>query len=303
MGYINRRLCAVLGLVTITFIYAQDSKGNDTTKVFQTKATIKAHAIYKIKHLPELHIFPSLPVISTVDSLIANLEKDIVSSINFTLDTFFIKGLRVHNRLLKVPLQNSIVKESLIIRIPNRRLPLKKWFIVIYDFQGNKVKMFQGKGNFPEFIIWNGVTDNIKIAIPGEPYTVRAFGIDKNGFKTGTLWLTTLSFKAIKAHLPKGDVLSIDAKYIFSEDSGELKPDAYKHLTDVLNFIKDHFNQKIDIIIYANEEDVARMRIETLRNFILQRVLIQKNLLQIRSQLQMPGAPVHPRIEVFATRI
>jgi hypothetical protein len=139
------------------------------------------------------------------------------------------------------------IRPEPIMRFRTKFKKLASWRFGIHRNDGQTFRIYEGKGNPPEYISWDGRGDEGESFIPGQNYSYSFTAIDKASNKR-VFPGETFSVPAAYLSRPKGVEVGIASSELFTDDGLNLMPTAKDLAREVANLYR-YYSHKGNISI------------------------------------------------------
>ena len=293
-----------LWLVLFGFLVAQETAGQDTTG--QTTGgsnqqlgveEVKAKAEIRIEDAkkPPLRIVPD--AFSPVDSVIQAKERLITVQSVAVVERAIDQTVKSHSPYLRVPVETQVIQTQVRIPLPRiQRKDIAHWQVEIVNSLGERVATVEGTGRPPEFVTWEGRYGTRQWVIPGEPYSYRLIVETRDGARRSFVG-TPFKVQGFALQTDEGYRLRVALGLLFEPRRSELSSGADDVLTDILNRIKEHHPQQVEVHLYAKDTYLMQPRLEELRRSFTRSLPLQSGALKFQSHY-LTGSPSYEMLEV-----
>jgi len=261
--------------------------------------TVVGTAEYKIEDAMKPIVDLQLKPFEPIDSFILMKEKGLEKRLPAGIDKELSEVVKLNNPFLRRPVYPQMVVNKIVIELDKFPKP-DNWKIEIYNSAGIPVKTFEGRGDLPKKIEWDGISDKgTPVIRPGERFTYRVYLERKSGAKRREVReIPEIVGFAISD--PKGDnMVYLNTDYIFQPGRANLQPDGEERIVEMLNFVKEKYrgNGLVEVYVYATNNFLYEDRAKVLQELILKNAPIDPEKLKIKQGYFGSGAK-YERIEV-----
>ncbi|MCS7250477.1 MAG: hypothetical protein N2323_03985 [candidate division WOR-3 bacterium] len=233
----------------------------------------------KILKLPQIDPFNLLSEKFSLKDI--ELNKEIVK---FT-DSIFLSHSFLSFPYFRLPLKEKVLKENLIIFLPEFEKGVKNWELIIYSQKGEIIKRINNKGEPPKAIYWDLKKENGEYINVDEIYYAIFTASDFLGNETKIL-TPTFFFDGLIYQEKNKKIILINPEKIFKEETKEIKEEGFKIIEEICNIIKNDLPKEIIINFFTKKENYLLEQIKILEEEIKKRVSLNKSSLKIYPQFQ-----------------
>jgi len=191
------------------------------------------------------------------------------------LDSNFLPLFLLNFPYLRIPIKKELLKENLIIFLPDIQKGAKNWSLNIYSQDGKIVKKIAQDGEPPKAIYWDLKTDDNNYLNVGELYYGIFLVSDFLGNETKIL-IPHFSFDGIIYNERDKKVILINTQKIFTQEQEEGKT----IIEEIANLIKKEMPKEVIINLYRKDERNLLTEIKILEEEIRRRVPLDKEKLK-----------------------
>lgn len=185
-------------------------------------------------------------------------------------ETVISEELQIHFNLSKK------LSEAMGDSLNKKQVKLIQWTLTIADEQGKVFQAFQGKGVSDQDLVWNGKNDKGEWIKSGHSYSpVYLFTDTQSG--SHSLIGKPVQYKGVVHQEDSNLFLSLDSSILFGADkkAKQLQPEGEKLLRSSADWIKrSHFGLSLRIQTYAENEDLAALQANSIRDFLISELMI-----------------------------
>ncbi len=294
------RVFALLFLFGV--LVAQDTAGQDTTgqaggnqKLGVEEVKAKAELRIEDAKKPPLKITPN--AFSPVDSVIQAKERLITVQSVEVVERAIDQTVKSHSPYIRVPVEGDVIQSQVRIPLPKiRRKDIARWKVEIVNSLGERVATREGTGRPPDAVTWDGRFGTRQWILPGEPYSYRLVVETKDGARRS---FVGTPFKVQGFALDTGTDyrMRVSLGLLFEPRRSELSSGAEPVLTALLNHVKEHNPQQVEVHLYAKETYLMQPRLEELRRYFEKYLPLQPGALKFQSHY-LTGSPSYEMLEV-----
>jgi len=211
------------------------------------------------------------------------------------LDSSFLPLLLLNFPYLRIPIKEKVLKENLILFLPDIQKGVKNWSLNIYSQNGRILKKIANKGEPPKVISWDLKTDENHYLNVGEVYYGIFLVTDFLGNETKIL-ISPFSFDGIIYEEKDKKVLLLNPKKIFAPKD---KEEREKIIEEIVNLIKKEMPKEIILNLYRKDEKNLLEEIKILEEEISKRIPMGKERLKSFPYFQRNIFEKIDKIEIF----
>ncbi|MBI4055734.1 MAG: hypothetical protein HY402_06370 [Elusimicrobia bacterium] len=151
------------------------------------------------------------------------------------------------------------------------RKPPSLWSLTVADRNGRMFQRFEGTGEPPEQIAWNGRNDNGEWIEPGRTYSTVLMYLDDRG-SAHTEVGKTIEFSGVIHQTEEGLTVGLDSKILFgtSKDKMEVEdPEGVRLLRAAADLLKRRYYQfPLMVEVRAKDSQTAQAQAESIRKYL-----------------------------------
>ena len=247
--------------------------------------------------LPEMVVEAQNKVRQTIDKGSFEFELDAAS-----VDSFFaamdeqalavspVSGLQPHLNNLE-PLRSDQPPHCWLPRIPTTPVATfftekpeghkpRHWQLTITDFRGSPCRNYEGGGEPPRMVSWDGKTDSGEMLRVGYPYAYVFTTTDKG---TNTYNYAGESFRlpALDYREDGDRVLELAGGELFARRESELTGSGEGWLVRAADEIRRHPYSPVRVVVTAEAVDLAEQRAQTVAHFLADSMILPREQVEI----------------------
>lgn len=152
---------------------------------------------------------------------------------------------------------------------------VKDWSLTVTDFRGSPFRTYQGGGNPPESLDWDGRGNNGEILRVGYPYSYVFTQTDKG---TNTYNHAGVSFRipALDYRQDGDRVLEIAGGHLFVRKEIDLTGDGQNWLTRASDEIRRHPWSPVRVVVTAETQALAEKRADTVGAYLAEAMILPR---------------------------
>ncbi len=235
-----------------------------------------------------------------IDSLISLREHALEKRSPSSVEKHISEIIKLHNNFLRRPVYPIEVVNEIELKVRQPRKKVDMWKIEIYNSAGKLVRTFEGKGNPPKVIKWDGFDDQGNPAvIPGELFHYRLTLSRRSGAKRRML-SEPFGVKGYWYEHNGVYGIIVDANSIFKEGREELTEGGEDRLHEILNIVKQYYKgeNNLEVKVYTYPQFLAESRGEVIKRFFLKNAPLDPERLSITPGFFQGSGPRYERVEV-----
>lgn len=159
---------------------------------------------------------------------------------------------------------------------------VKTWALAITDFRGSQCRTFGGKGNPPNTVDWDGMTDQGSMLKVGYPYSY-VFSITDKGTNTYNYAGVSFRIPALDYRQEGDRVLEIAGGQLFVRGETELTDSGEKWLIRATDEIRQHPWSPIRVIVTAETTQLADLRADQVATFLAEALILPREQVETES--------------------
>ncbi len=150
---------------------------------------------------------------------------------------------------------------------------IKRWNLAVTDFRGSPFKLYEGKGNPPESLTWDGQGDNGEMLRVGYPYSY-VFTLTDKGTNTYNHAGVSFRIPALDYHRDGDRVLEMAGGQLFPRQESVLNESGQQWLTRSADEIRRHPYSPVRVIVTAENQDLAQRRAEEVAGYLAESMIL-----------------------------
>ena len=161
---------------------------------------------------------------------------------------------------------------------PGRKID--RWSLTITDFRGAPFRTFEGGGNPPGELSWDGRGDEGAMIRTGYPYSYVFTQTDKG---TNTYNHAGVSFRLPALDYRDGDdrVLEISGSELFLRSEIDLIDRADAWLVRATDILRQHPYSPFEVVCVAEDADLARQRATRVATFLADHLIVPREQIEV----------------------
>ena len=261
---------------------------------------VTGQAEYTIDDAKKPILDVTLKPFEPVDSLISARERALEKRLPSSVEKQLVEVVQLHNKFLRQPVYPQEVVKDINLEVQKPRKKVDMWKMEIYNSSGKLVRTYEGKGNPPDQVLWDGKDDNGKPALtPGELYHYRITLARTSGATRKNL---SEPFGVKGYWYEDNGVYGIIAScdLIFQAGREELTDGAEERLIEVLNVIKQYYKGQniLEVKVYSHPQFLAESRGDVIKKFFLENAPLDPEKMTISPGFFSGTGPRYERLEV-----
>lgn len=150
---------------------------------------------------------------------------------------------------------------------------IKNWTLAVTDFRGSPFKTYQGKGNPPQSLSWDGQGDNRQMLQVGYPYSY-VFSLTDKGTNTYNHAGVSFRIPALDYRRDGNRVLEMAGGELFSRQESDLSGGGRQWLTRSADEIRRHPYSPLKVIVTAETKVLAEERAAEVAEFLADSMIL-----------------------------
>jgi hypothetical protein len=167
---------------------------------------------------------------------------------------------------------------------------VKTWSLAVTDYRGAPFKTYYGKGNPPESLVWDGLSDGGDILEVGYPYSY-VFSLTDKGTNEYNYAGVSFRVPALDYRQDGDRVLELAGGELFSRQESELSHAGENWLTRVADEIRRHPYSPVRVVLTAENQDTAQERTEVVAKYLAESMILPLEQIEtetiVRSDLRV----------------
>lgn len=200
-------------------------------------------------------------------------------------DSIFLSYSLLSFPYLRLPLKEKILKENLIIFLPEFEKGVKNWELTIYSQSGEIIKKINNKGEPQKAIYWDLKKENGDYLNVDEIYYAIFTAYDFLGNETKIL-TPTFSFDGLIYQEKDKKIILINPEKIFKIEATKIEEEGLKIIEEICNIIKKDLPKEIIINFFSKKENYLLEQTKILEEEIRKRISLNKHSLKIYPHFQ-----------------
>jgi len=161
---------------------------------------------------------------------------------------------------------------------PGRKV--KQWNLTITDFRGSPFRSFDGKGDPPNQLEWDGRSNDGQMLQTGYPYSYVFAQTDKG---TNTYNHAGVSFRLPALDYKDRDdrVLELSGSELFRRHDATMRDGAKEWLLRATDIMRQHPYSPFEVLCVAEEADLAEQRATTVAHFLAEQMVLPQEQVEV----------------------
>ncbi len=152
---------------------------------------------------------------------------------------------------------------------------IKQWNLTVTDFRGSPCRTYQGGGNPPKAVSWDGHTNAGEILRVGYPYSY-VFQLTDKGTNTYNYAGASFRIPALDYRRDGDRMLEIAGGEIFAREQSELTDSGKAWLTRAADEIRRHPYSPVRVTVTAETKDLAARRADAAAGFLATTMILPR---------------------------
>ncbi len=150
---------------------------------------------------------------------------------------------------------------------------VKNWNLAVTDFRGSPFKTYQGKGNPPKDLVWDGQGDNGEMLRVGYPYSY-VFSLTDKGTNSYNHAGVSFRIPALDYHRDGDRYLEMAGGELFTREESVLSETGQKWLTRSADEIRRHPYSPVRVVVTAETMDLAEKRAAEVAAYLAESMIL-----------------------------
>ncbi len=150
---------------------------------------------------------------------------------------------------------------------------IKTWNLAVTDFRGSPFKNYEGKGNPPEDLTWDGQGDNGEMLRVGYPYSY-VFTLTDKGTNTYNHAGVSFRIPALDYHRDGDRVLEMAGGQLFPREESDLNDSGKQWLTRSADEIRRHPYSPVRVVVTAENQELAQLRAAEVAGYLAESMIL-----------------------------
>lgn len=150
---------------------------------------------------------------------------------------------------------------------------IQRWNLAVTDFRGSPFKIYDGKGNPPDFLTWDGQGDNGEMLRVGYPYSY-VFTLTDKGTNTYNHAGVSFRIPALDYHRDGDRVLEMAGGQLFPRQESLLNDSGRQWLTRSADEIRRHPYSPVRVVVTAENQELAQRRAEEVAGYLAESMIL-----------------------------
>ncbi len=167
---------------------------------------------------------------------------------------------------------------------------IKNWSLAVTDYRGAPFKTYSGKGNPPESLVWDGISDGGETLEVGYPYSY-VFRITDKGTNSYSYAGVSFRIPALDYRQDGDRVLELAGGELFSRLESKLSHQGENWLTRVADEIRRHPYSPVRVVLTAEDKNTADARTAVVAQYLAESMILPLEQIEtetiVRSDLKV----------------
>lgn len=155
----------------------------------------------------------------------------------------------------------------------------KNWYLTITDYRGSPFKTFTGKGDPPQQVPWDGLSDQGEMIQVGYPYSY-VFGITDKGTNSYNYAGVGFRIPALDYRRDGDRILEVAGGQLFVREEVELTDTGRNWLTRTGDEIRQHPYSPVKVIATAEQQELAERRADSVATFLAYSLIVPREQIE-----------------------
>lgn len=162
---------------------------------------------------------------------------------------------------------------------------VKSWELAITNFRGSRVKVFEGGGDPPDRIRWDGRTSRDEMLQVGYPYSY-VFSVTDKGTNTYNYAGVSFRIPALDYERQGSRVLALSGGELFERHDAALVEGGRDWLVRATDEMRQHPYSPVRVIVVAEDLDLAEQRADAVATFLADSMILPREQVETESRQQ-----------------